>query len=165
DGFFTDTVPIYYGSSNISDIFNPKAFINLNDYPDFDCAIDRIMEIDSNDELYLEMLRQPIFNNPKYPQELMDNLEKYLCHIFDQDPKDAFRRARIYSPQKHEEFMQRSIARAEKMDIEGIIYAPSSGKTDKEIAKNYIKNIPKRALKKILGKKIYSKLKNRSKRG
>ncbi len=152
DGFFTDTIPIYYGSSNIADIFNPKAFINLNDYPDFDSAIDRILEIESNDELYLEMLRQPIFNNPKYPEELMKNMEEYLCHIFDQEPQQAYRRARIYSPQKHEEFMQRSIKRAEKMDIEGIPYRPCSGNTDKDIAINYFKYLPKRVIKKLVSK-------------
>lgn len=150
DGFFADTIPIYFGSSNISDIFNPKAFINVNDYPDFDAAIDRIMEIENNDELYLEMMRQPIFNNPKYPEELMANLEKYLCHIFDQEPQNAFRRARIYSPKKHEEFMQRSIERAKNMDIEGIQYRPCNGKSDKEIAINYFKYLPKRMVKKLV---------------
>ena len=81
DGFFADTIPIYYGSSNVTDIFNPNAFINLNDYPDFDTAIEKILEIDNSDELYLEMLRQPIFNNPKYPEELMANMEKFVSYF------------------------------------------------------------------------------------
>ena len=164
DGFYNDTIPIYYGSANISDIFNPRAFINLNDYEDFDSAIKRIQEIDNDDELYMYMIRQPIFNQPDFPERLMKDLEDYLCHIFDQEPEKAFRRARIYSPKKHEEFMARSIQRAEKMDIEGIRYVPDRGKTDKDITKEYIKHTPNRLLMKLIGKGRYEKLKQRLKR-
>ena len=164
DGFYTDTVPIYHGSSNISDIFNPKAFINLNDYPDFDAAIKRIIEIDNDDELYLSMLRQPIFNNPVFPEQLMNDLERFLCHIFDQSPDEAYRRARIYSPMKHEMFMQRSVERAERMDIQGIKYVPWRGKTDKEITIDYIKHIPNRIVKKVIGEDKYKRMKYKAKR-
>ena len=80
-----------------------------------------------------------------------------MCHIFDQTPEEAFRRARIYSPKKHEEFLQRSIERAKNMDIEGIPYRPYSGKTDKDIAINYFKSLPKRVIKKLLGFKCREK--------
>lgn len=157
DGFFNDTVPIYYGSTNISEIFNTKSFINLNDFPDFDAAVDRIIEIENDDRLYLEMIRQPIFNQPNYPEKLMSDLEKYLCHIFDQPLEKAYRRARIYAPKKHEEFMQRSIERAEAMDIEGIKYVPWSGKSEREIARDYFRHIPNRAFRRLVDKKFIKK--------
>lgn len=164
DGFFNDTVPIYYGSSNISEIFNPKSFINLNDYPDFDAAVERVIEIENDDRLYLEMIRQPIFNKPNYPEKLMSDLEKYLCHIFDQPLEKAYRRARIYAPKKHEEFMRRSIERAEEMDIEGKKYVPWSGKTNKDITREYLIHTPNRVMMKMLGSDNYAKLKQRLKR-
>lgn len=148
EGFDCDTIPIYYGSPNIKEIFNPKAFINISDYPDFDSVIDRILEIDQNDELYMEMLRQPIFNDSNYASKLMDSLEAFLCHIFDQPLNKAWRRSKVYSPKNHEDFLKRSIIRAEKLDIEGI-----RPKSDREIAWKYFRSIPRRIVRKLIGRK------------
>lgn len=109
EAFYTDTIPIYYGSSNIKEIFNPKAFIDISDYPNYEAAIERILEIEQDDNLYLAILRQPIFNNPKYAEEKMEELEQFLCHIFDQPLEQAFRRGRYLLPNNHEEFMKRAI--------------------------------------------------------
>lgn len=109
EAFYCDTVPIYYGSSNIKDIFNPKAFIDISDFPDFDSAIDYILTIENDDEKYLEMLRQPIFIDPEFPEKKMQELEAFLCHIFDQPLEKAYRRSRYLLNQYHEEFMIRAI--------------------------------------------------------
>ena len=42
DAFYADTIPVYYGSPTVTDIFNRDAFINCGDYPSFDAAIERI---------------------------------------------------------------------------------------------------------------------------
>ena len=109
EAFYCDTIPIYYGSSNIKDIFNPKAFIDVSDYPDFDSAIDYILKIEDDDEKHLEMLRQPIFNDPEFPEKKMREFEEFLCHIFDQPIEKAYRRSRYLLNQYHEEFMIRAI--------------------------------------------------------
>lgn len=57
--FMANSVPIYWGNPLVTKDFNPKAFINCNDYDSFDDVIQRIKELDNDEEQYLEMLRQP----------------------------------------------------------------------------------------------------------
>ncbi|MBR4031435.1 MAG: hypothetical protein IKJ07_01735 [Clostridia bacterium] len=99
DAFYADTIPIYYGSDNVKDIFNEKAFINCADYPNFESVLAKIKELDENDEKYMEMLRQPIFVNPNFVDDTLAAFEKYLCAIFDQPLEKAYRRSKVYAAQ------------------------------------------------------------------
>lgn len=103
DAFYSDTIPIYLGSSNINEIFNEKAFINVANYTSFDEAVEKIIELDQDDEKYLEMMRQPILVDPEYPQRLLDDLDAYVRHIFDQPKESAYRRSRVYMPKQYED--------------------------------------------------------------
>lgn len=142
EAFLTDTIPVYYGSTNIKEIFNPKAFINISDFSSFDAAIDYILEIDQDDQMYMEMLSEPIFIDPQYPLKLMEQLEQYLCHIFDQPLEKAYRRSRYLAAEGHEKFIKRSIERARIMDIEEIeMVSGSSLKSILSILRNFIRNI------------------------
>lgn len=90
------TVPIYWGDPKVSEVFNPKAFIEVEgtDEQSVDKAIERIIQLDQNDELYQEMLLQPIIKeNAKAPDYLEENtIRNYLYHIFDQTREQASRR-------------------------------------------------------------------------
>lgn len=101
-----DTIPIYYGSSTVTDIINKDAFINLSDYNTLEDAVARIMELDSDDEQYLKMLRQPIFTDPDFIEKKMRGLEEYLCGIFDQPLEQAYRRSRAYMPNEYEKMLR-----------------------------------------------------------
>lgn len=105
DAFYADTIPIYYGSNTVSDIFNPKAFINCNDFDSFDDAIEYVKRIDQDDGLYLEMLNQDIFINPNYVSDVLNNYENYIRYIFDQPKEQAFRRSRVFSAKKYEDYI------------------------------------------------------------
>lgn len=140
EAFYADTIPIYFGSSNIKEIFNPKAFIDISDYADFDAAIDRILEIENNDELYLEMMRQPIFNDPEYPQKKYDELEKFLCNIFDQPLNKAYRRSRCVAGENHEAFMKRAL----ESELGIRVWRPEG-----KVFRDYIRNLPKRMFKRV----------------
>lgn len=140
EAFYADTIPIYYGHSNIKEIFNPKAFIDISDYADFDAAIDRILEIENNDELYLEMMRQPIFNDPEYPQKKYDELEKFLCNIFDQPLNKAYRRSRCVAGENHEAFMKRAL----ESELGIRVWRPEG-----KVFRDYIRNLPKRMFKRV----------------
>ena len=144
EAFYSDTVPIYYGSDNIKDIFNPKAFINISDYPNYDAAIDRILEIENDDRLYMEMLRQPIFNNPRFPEEKYTEIEAFLCHIFDQPLEEAYRRSRCIASDNHEAFMKREI----ESELGIKVWQPEG-----KVVKEYLRNTPHRIARKLLGKK------------
>ena len=109
DAFYADTIPVYFGSSTAADIFNKRAFINVADYDSFEEAIERIKELDQDDAKYLEMLRQPVFVDPGYPQRLEEDLKAYICHIFDQPVEKAYRRSRVYRPGKIDGYLSRVV--------------------------------------------------------
>lgn len=94
DAFAAGTIPIYWGDPRIQDQFNKDAFINAFDYPDEESLIERIREINENEDLYLKMVKTPAINpTGDIPSMLEDSyLDKYLCHILDQTPSDAIRR-------------------------------------------------------------------------
>lgn len=105
DAFCANTIPVYFGSRNISDIFNPKAFINCNDYDSFDDAIKDIIRIDNDDSTYLAMMCEPIFVDDDFPQRLLGDLERFLVNIFDQNLEKAYRRSRLLAPLRHEKYL------------------------------------------------------------
>lgn len=109
DAFFADTIPVYYGDPDITKIFNPKAFLNCADYESMDAVIQRIQELDQDDEKYLEMLRQPIFVDDQCPRRMDEALEKFILHIFEQPYEQAYRRCRAYYPKWHDEFLGSAI--------------------------------------------------------
>ncbi len=109
DAFYADTIPIYYGSSTASEIFNKDAFINVAEYESFDAAIEKIIELDQDDEKYLEMLRQPILVDPDYPEKLENALGEFICHIFDQPLEKAYRRSRVYRPRFCDDYLSRAV--------------------------------------------------------
>lgn len=109
DAFYADTIPVYYGSPTVAEIFNKDAFINVADYESFDAAIEKIKELDQDDEKYLEMLRQPILVNPDYPRQLEKSLNEYVCHIFDQPLEKAYRRTRVYRPRYCDDYLARAV--------------------------------------------------------
>lgn len=109
DAFFSDTIPIYFGSPNITEIFNKEAFINVADYPSLDAVVEKIKELDQDDEKYLAMLRQPILRDPEMPRKLDEQLEKFILHIFEQPYEEAYRRCRVYYPKQHDEYLAEAI--------------------------------------------------------
>lgn len=63
DAFNAYTVPIYAGPNDVIDEFNPDAFINLNDFASFEEMLKHIERIDTDDELYMNMLKAPKIKN------------------------------------------------------------------------------------------------------
>jgi alpha(1,3/1,4) fucosyltransferase len=61
------SLPIYWGNPEVARDFNPRSFINVSDFPNFDAAIDYILKVDSDDSLYLSYLKEPWFNDNHIP--------------------------------------------------------------------------------------------------
>lgn len=66
---FCGSMPIYWGNPNVDLDFNPKSFLNWADFGSDEAFIDRIIELDQNEDLYEEVYNQPFFVN--------NNLNKY----------------------------------------------------------------------------------------
>lgn len=58
-----NSLPIYMGNELVYKDFNTKSFLNYHDYNNVDEFIERIIEVDRNDELYYSYLGEPYFNN------------------------------------------------------------------------------------------------------
>ncbi|WP_367759499.1 glycosyltransferase family 10 domain-containing protein [Helicobacter pylori] len=60
DAYFSHTIPIYWGSPSVAKDFNPKSFVNVHDFKNFDEAIDYIRYLHTHPNAYLDML----YENP-----------------------------------------------------------------------------------------------------
>jgi alpha(1,3/1,4) fucosyltransferase len=69
-------VPIYWGNPRVVEEFNPKSFINANEFPSLEALADRVAEVDRDDALYLQYLREPFFHDNR-PNEYFDT-KRYL---------------------------------------------------------------------------------------
>lgn len=75
------SAPIYWGNSAVNTEFNPRSFINWHDYGSDEAVIERIIELDRDDKLYLEMAAQPWLHNNAVPtpyttEKILDRFEE-----------------------------------------------------------------------------------------
>jgi len=77
--FAAGSIPIYWGNSRISEDFNDDAMINWHKYGSDEKTIERIIEIDNDDDLYIDYLRQPFINLKNKDLFEID----YVLNIFD----------------------------------------------------------------------------------
>jgi hypothetical protein len=73
-------LPVYWGNPLISRDFNTKSFINIHDYKSQDAAIEEIIRIDNNVEVYDEYLSQPWFEKKRIQEPLQ--LEYHSNRLF-----------------------------------------------------------------------------------
>ncbi len=86
------TIPIYWGNPDIDKEFNQKRFINCHAYKNFDEVVARVKEIDQNDELYLQIINEPVAAPGVDFKIIREGFEKFLRNIFDQPIEQARRR-------------------------------------------------------------------------
>lgn len=85
--YLARTIPIYWGSHNIKNIFNSESMLFLEDETNesFENLINKIIELDNDDEKYLEFVNRPIFteNNLRFWNEnySLESLGKKIDEI------------------------------------------------------------------------------------
>ena len=134
DAFKANTIPVYFGAKNVEEYFNKDAFINVASYSSFDEVIEKIMQLDNDDEAYLKMLNTPAYLDEKIATKQYERVEKFIYNIFNQPIEKAKRRSTVYVPNVYNNLL------------------------GKHIPKAYEKTLPfkirlKRAIKKIINKK------------
>jgi GR25 family glycosyltransferase involved in LPS biosynthesis len=120
NGYLGNTIPIYWGDPNITDIFNSKSFININTLG-IERGIELIKELDSNDTMYNMMYNEPAIKSNKYDKYYHEDYYKnYMTNIFqkvlDQKKflaeiiKNNFRKSLVINldrrPDRYEDFCQ-----------------------------------------------------------
>ena len=81
NAFYSGAIPIYWGSSNINEFFNEKAFINLNKFHTFEDGVNYV--INMNEDEIKKISNEPIYNNSDMRNFFDDNvtnamLDKYI---------------------------------------------------------------------------------------
>jgi len=61
NAFYSGAIPIYWGSKNINDFFNPESFINVNNFKSFEDCVNYVVNM-TNYEIYY-MTKQNIYKN------------------------------------------------------------------------------------------------------
>lgn len=90
-----NSIPIYFGDPDINLDFNSKAFINVADFSTADELLKYIQKIDTDDNLYMDMLSQPIFNTSEnLVEKFTTAYRSFLLQILNQSPEHAARRCR-----------------------------------------------------------------------
>ena len=73
------SIPIYWGAPDVAEYLNPKSFINVNDFKDFDAVISHVKDIDNNPELGKAYLDEPmILPNSKLYSQTAEKLADWL---------------------------------------------------------------------------------------
>ena len=70
--FIVNSIPIYWGNPKINMDFNNNAFINANSIS-VEELIEKIVDIDNNDDLAVKMLNEPAFPNNRIPNYADEN--------------------------------------------------------------------------------------------
>ena len=79
----SNSLPIYKGGKKINEDFNTKSFINIHDFSSQENAIEYIIELDNNNDKYIDVLNQPWFINNQIPDNnKTENIKKFLYNIF-----------------------------------------------------------------------------------
>ena len=63
DIYKSNCVPIYWGTTEVVNDFNPSTFINARDFANFDELVEYIIKVDNDDELYAGFFKEPLFSN------------------------------------------------------------------------------------------------------
>lgn len=101
DAFKGHSIPIYFGSPTITDDFNSNAFIHCESVDDVDQVVQTVIDIDQDDEKYLQMLMQCPLKRKDGIVDLYSEFESFLIHIFSQPLSLAARRPRYYYVDAH----------------------------------------------------------------
>lgn len=119
EAYAADTIPVYWGSKDVTKEFNPESFVNVRDYESLDDAAKAVKEICENDEKFLKMMKAPIapegYEAHEYLKE--DYAEAFLRNIFDQDLKDAKRRNMVYIGRDYQKKLKDANKAIEVLDV------------------------------------------------
>ena len=91
DAFLAGTIPIYFGDYMIDEYINPKSYILIRNKGDITNKINYIMKIDNDDNLYRSILKEKVFIDDFFVDNIINERKKFLLHIFEQKKEYAKR--------------------------------------------------------------------------
>jgi hypothetical protein len=88
DAMVANSLPIYWGNKAVGKDFNKKSFLDANDFPSLEALVERVVELDSNDEMYLQMLQEPWILD-EHIFDWKESLFSFFTNIFLKPLSDA----------------------------------------------------------------------------
>ena len=81
-----NSIPLYRGGFKINEDFNTNSFVNFHDFGNVDDMIDYIIDLDKNDDKYLDVLKQPWLVDNTIPENnKVENIKTFLYNIFEKN--------------------------------------------------------------------------------
>ena len=83
-----NSVPIYWGNPWIGRDFNVDSFVNVHAFKSLEDVVEHIVKLDTSDEAYLELLKQPWFNS----EDILawkERLLEFLSNIIEKPISEA----------------------------------------------------------------------------
>lgn len=77
DAYCQNVIPIYWGSTEDISPFPKESMIYAPDFPTLDALVDRVREIDADDELYQKMLEANPLRNPEWCKKIAQHIQSY----------------------------------------------------------------------------------------
>lgn len=92
--FQAHSIPIYWGNPDVAEEYNSNAFINCHEFSSLEEIIDRIRELDRDDEKWAAMVSQPWQTEEQEAQMEMDmkTYQNFIKHIIYTDSIKTQRR-------------------------------------------------------------------------
>ena len=91
DSLWAGTIPIYYGDYMIDEYINPKTYILIRGNYEIKEKIEYIIKIDNDDNLYRSILKEKVFIDDFFVDNIINERKKFLMHIFEQKKEYAKR--------------------------------------------------------------------------
>ena len=91
DSLWAGTIPIYYGDYMVDEYINPKTYILIRGNYEVNEKIEYIKKIDNDDNLYRSILKEKVFIDDFFVDNIINERKKYLLHIFEQKKEYAKR--------------------------------------------------------------------------
>lgn len=105
DGFVTEkiydaivngTIPIYFGTKKVIEYFNEKRIINANSFNSIDSLMERIIQIDNDDSLFISVINESMYAKHYSRDEHIKQFRLFLERIFSSN--NIVRETQYYPP-------------------------------------------------------------------
>lgn len=77
-----NSIPVYWGNTEVGKDFNTNSFLHVNQYASYKEVIDHMIELDNDDEKFMQLAMQPWFHNNRLPEECAnESLESFFDFV------------------------------------------------------------------------------------
>lgn len=82
NAYLSNVIPIYWGTEYVKEVFNMNSMVYLDNETEqgFNDVLNKIIELDNDDEKYLKMINQTVFNTPTTYNDMfnLDNIAQEI---------------------------------------------------------------------------------------